>query len=211
MKIGLFGYGKMGKMVEQAALKEGHTVCDVQEAEVCVDFSHADVVLKHVAWAAAVKKPIIIGTTGWEKELGAAQVVITQGGGTAALFSPNFALGMAHFIHLLKQAHALFQGYDCAGVEYHHKQKKDAPSGTAKMMARILGMLTPFTSVRCGNITGKHEVIFDSPYDTITLIHEAHNREAMARGALRAAEWIVDKKGWYTLDDMLSSSHNSIR
>lgn len=210
MKIGLFGYGKMGKMVAQVAAREGHALCEVQEAEVCIDFSHADVVLKHVAWAAAERKPIIIGTTGWEKEMGAAQAEVEKNQ-TAALFSPNFALGMAYFIHLLKRARSLFEGYDLAGVEYHHKEKKDAPSGTAKVIAQALDMNTPFTSIRCGTMTGKHEVIFDSPFDTITLVHEAHNREAMARGALKAAEWIVDKKGWYTLDDMLSSAHHPVR
>jgi 4-hydroxy-tetrahydrodipicolinate reductase len=131
----------------------------------------------------------------------------------AALAAPNFSLGVACFTKLLGQARALFKNYEIAGVEYHHSEKKDAPSGTAKMIARSLGMASPFASVRVGRNPGKHEVIFDSPHDSVTLIHEAHGRESFAAGALTAAHWIIGKKGWLTLDDLLRdlySTHYSV-
>jgi 4-hydroxy-tetrahydrodipicolinate reductase len=208
MKIGLFGYGKMGKMVEQLACEQGHSITDFQCADVCIDFSHPDVVLKHVKWAVHHQKPIVIGTTGWEAAAAAAKELIEKGGG-AALASANFSLGMACFIKLLQHARSLFSDYEIAGVEYHHSQKKDSPSGTAKTIAHALEMATPFASVRCGRIAGKHEVIFDSPFDSITLTHEAHHREGFAHGAIRAAEWLVDKTGWFTFDDMLRSLYSS--
>ena len=130
-----------------------------------------------------------------------------------ALAAANFSLGVILFIQLLKKARSLFSDYEVAGVEYHHNQKKDAPSGTAQMIKETLKMNTPFASVRCGRIPGKHEVLFDSPFDSITLTHEAHNRESFARGAVKAAAWIQGKQGWYTLDEMLRtlySAHYSI-
>jgi 4-hydroxy-tetrahydrodipicolinate reductase len=202
MKIGLFGYGKMGKMVAQMASEEGHAITECEEADVCIDFSHQEVVLEHVQWAVQQQKPIVIGTTGWESQIPSAKALVEKGQ-ASALFSANFSLGMAYFILLLKQARSFFSDYEVAGVEYHHSQKKDSPSGTAHSIAHTLEMKTPFTSVRCGRITGKHEVIFDSLFDSVTLTHEAHNREGFARGALKASEWILDKRGWYTLDDML--------
>lgn len=208
MKIGLFGYGKMGKMVEKLSLELGHSIVDFKEAEVCIDFSHATVVLKHVKWAAHHHIPLVIGTTGWEADMEEAKKLIELGS-TAALFSPNFSLGVAYFTLLLKQAKRFFSDYEIAGVEYHHSQKKDSPSGTAKYIAKALEMHAPFASVRVGKVVGKHEVIFDSSVDAITLTHEAHNREGFALGALKAAAWILNKKGWYSLDDMLRSLYST--
>lgn len=202
MKIGLFGHGKMGTLVGLLAEKRGDTLVDPSAADVCIDFSHASVVLNHVQWAVEHHKPLVIGTTGWENDHETARKLIEKSN-TAALASPNFSLGMACFIKLLQQARTLFKEYAVAGIEHHHSEKKDAPSGTAKQIANTLNMKTPFTSVRCGRIPGKHEVLFDSPFDSITLTHEAHNRESFASGALTAASWIQTKKGWYTLDEML--------
>ncbi len=209
MKIGLLGYGKMGKMVELAAKSRGYAIVDAPQADVFIDFSHPDAVLKHVNVAISQKKPIIIGTTGWGAKIPEVKALVEKST-IGALFSPNFSLGMAIFIKLLEQARASLRTYELAGVEYHHSQKKDAPSGTAIQIASKLGMKTPFASVRCGTLCGKHEVHFDSPFDTITLTHEAHNREGFAQGAVTAALWILDKKGWFTLDDMLHSTHYPI-
>ena len=198
----------MGKSIESLAQLRGDQVVPIEDAEVCIDFSHPTGVLDHVSWAAAHQKSIIIGTTGWEKD-GKAVHDCVENSSIAALFSPNFSLGVACFNHLLLQARALLKDYDVAGVEYHHNHKQDAPSGTAIAMARALKMPAPFASVRCGRIPGKHEVIFDSPFDSITLVHEAHNRESFAAGALTAAHWIQDKTGWYTLDDMLRDLYSA--
>ena len=202
MKIGLFGSGKMGKMVAQIAPELGHSISDLKDVDVYIDFSHASTLLDHVQWAIHHQKPMIIGTTGWDEQLTHVKEMIEKSE-IAALAAPNFSLGMAYFIKLLRQARTLFSDYEIAGVEYHHSQKKDSPSGTAHSIAQALEMTIPFTSVRCGRIPGKHVVIFDSPLDSISFVHEAHSREGFARGALKSAEWILGKKGWYTLDDML--------
>lgn len=193
-------------MVERLALELNCSVVDPSNADVCIDFSHATVVLEHIKWAVEWEKPLVIGTTGWESDMKAAHSLVEKSK-IGVIFSPNFSLGVAHFIHLLKHARARLLDYEIAGVEYHHNQKQDRPSGTAKRISEALNMSMPFASVRCGSITGKHEVLFDSPFDTITLIHEARNREDFAKGALRAAAWIRDKKGWYTLDDLYSADY----
>jgi len=211
MKVLLFGYGKMGKMVAQIADTRDHQlVSSLDEADVCIDFSAGEVVLDHVRLACAAAVPIVIGTTGWESDLSIAQDLVEKSE-NAALYAPNFSLGVAFFRKLLKEAHHLFADYEIAGVEFHHQQKKDAPSGTAKAIAEDLEMPTPFSSVRCGSLIGKHEILFDSPVDTITLTHEAKNREGFALGAVKAAEWILDQKGWCTLDDMLHSADYAVR
>ncbi len=208
MRIGLFGHGKMGKMVQRLAEQKGDTIVECAEADVCIDFSHASVVLKHLKWALAHHKPLIIGTTAWEDEESEAHVLAANHEG-AVLAAPNFSVGVAIFTRLLKEARALLKDYEIAGVEYHHSQKVDAPSGTAKALASTLKTPAPFASVRCGRIPGKYEVIFDSPYDSITFTHEAHNRESYAAGALTAAHWIQGKKGWFTLDDMLRNLYSA--
>lgn len=208
MKVGLFGQGKMGKLVAQMAEEKGYQVVTAEEAEVCIDFSHHSIVLDHVKWAIAHNTPLIIGTTGWEEDENEVRSLIEKSS-IAALASPNFSLGVACFTKLLRHARALLQDYSVAGVEFHHSQKQDAPSGTAKALAHALQISTPFASVRCGRIPGKHEVIFDSPWDSITLVHEAHNRESFAAGALTAAYWIQGKTGWYSIDDMLRDLYST--
>lgn len=208
MKIALLGKGKMGKMVEKLAHERGDSIVTTKEADVLIDFSHAKCVIDHIHEANTSQKPIIIGTTGWEKNLPLAKDLIKKNN-NAALYAPNFSIGVTLFVQLLKKARELFSDYEIAGVEFHHNQKLDAPSGTANYIAKTLEMTTPFTSVRCGRIPGKHVVIFDSPFDSITLTHEAHDRKGWALGALKAAEWIQNKKGWFSLDEMLRSLYSA--
>lgn len=209
MKIYLFAVGKMGSLIKQKAVN--HEIVNFcHEANVCIDFSHHSLVLDNIKMACDVKKPIIIGTTGWDEDLEKAKQLVLDSN-NAALYSPNFSLGVAHFRQLLSHANTIFDDqYERAGIEWHHIDKKDAPSGTAKLLSRDLNLKTPFSSVRCGSIIGKHEILFDSPYETITITHEAKNRDGFACGAIVAAEWILNKKGWFTLDDMLYSSNNSV-
>jgi 4-hydroxy-tetrahydrodipicolinate reductase len=209
MKIGLFGHGKMGTLIEQMAVEQGDVVVSPAEAEVCIDFSHPDVALQHIAWSIEHEIPLVIGTTGWDHHRSDAEKMVEEGQKNGVIASPNFSLGVAIFIHLLKQASTLLSNYDVAGVEFHHAEKKDAPSGTAIAIAEILGMKNPFASVRCGRNPGKHLLTFDSPSDSITLIHEAHNRKGFAQGALKAASWIRGKKGWYTLETMLRDLYSA--
>ncbi len=200
----------MGKLVASLAEARNHQIVDVlEEADVCIDFSVAKAVLDHVTQACAAKVPIVIGTTGWEESLPLAHKLVAESE-NGALYAPNFAIGIALFRKLLIQAQNLYADYALSGEETHHTEKKDAPSGTAKAIAHDLKMESPFSSQREGAVVGKHEVVFDSPIDTISLKHEAKNREGFALGAIQAAEWICNQKGWFTLDDMLHSTNHSV-
>jgi 4-hydroxy-tetrahydrodipicolinate reductase len=221
MKIALLGYGKMGKMVEQLAVAQGdQIVCRistsqnewsrVEEADICIDFSHASAVIAHLQESALRHKNLVIGTTGWESSLEEAKTIIDRQG-IGVLYAPNFSLGMHLFLKILEQsAHLMnpFQEYDVAGIEIHHAQKKDTPSGTALEISRRLkksmDRVAPIemAALRVGSVPGKHCVFFSSPFDTISISHEAHSREGFARGALKAADWLIGKKGFYTLEEL---------
>lgn len=218
MKIALLGYGKMGTMIERMALQQGHEiVCritsnaprwdDIARADICIDFSHADAVIEHLERAARYSKPVVIGTTGWDSRMEEAQAIAQHIG---VLFAPNFSLGVHLFLNIVESAAKLinrFAEYDIGGIEFHHAQKKDAPSGTALAMARRLKEHIDriddleIAAVRVGSIPGKHAVLFDSNCDTITISHEARSREGFAKGALAAGEWLLGKTGFFTLDD----------
>lgn len=225
MKIVLFGYGKMGQLVQQAALRRGHSITAIfsrhivpshnnqflSEADVAIDFSTGPSVLDHLSLCVSLGKPIVIGTTGWESQLEAAKKFVSDAGGSA-FFAPNFSIGFYLYQQTLRYAAALFQpfqDYDVCGIESHHRQKLDNPSGTAKAITQDILHHMPrvqtfnFSSIRCGHMPGTHTIQFDSAADTLTFTHQARNREGFAEGAVKAAEWLVDRKGFYSLDDMM--------
>lgn len=210
LKLALFGNGKMGKLVQEIAKTQNHElVLSPEHCDLCIDFTHPSSVLKNIELAAKHKKNIVVGTTGWENDLPQAKQIVQQSN-IGLLYSPNFSIGVHLFINMLKKAGLemrLHPEYDVAGIEIHHKQKVDAPSGTAKAIAQALSSNLHrdivFSSVRVGEIPGTHTIMFDSPFDTITLTHEAKGRHAFAAGAIKAAEWLHGKKGFYTLEDIL--------
>jgi 4-hydroxy-tetrahydrodipicolinate reductase len=198
----------------------------LEDCDVVFDFSSAKHVLDHIAAAAAAKKPMVVGTTGWQSDESKAKQLVLEHD-AALIASPNFALGVALFMQLVDGAATLFshfRSFDVGLSETHHRQKADSPSGTAKEMAhKVLqhyrdktlttapSATTPLaasqihlSSLRGGYHPGLHEVCFDSPEETITITHTSRNRDGFARGALAAAYWIMNKKGWYTLDDMIA-------
>lgn len=227
MKIALIGYGKMGKMIHHLAEKRNHEIIatinsnqsledfsiqdTIKQADVCIDFSNPDILLSNIEILTSLKKNLILGTTGWQKDLSRVEHLVKQSG-IGFLYSANFSLGVALFLKVIDQAAHLissFQQYHAAGLEIHHNQKIDSPSGTAKMIEEKLNLYYPnspiaFSSVRVGNVPGTHTVYFDSSVDTITLTHDARNREGFAEGALIAAEWINGKNGIFTLNDLLN-------
>lgn len=217
MKIALFGTGKMGQEVDRVAPSRGHTVTDISHADVCIDFSHPNAVLKHAQKAVDHGLPLVIGTTGWEADEQAVKdLVIAHNLG--CVIAPNFSLGVYLFKQILSHAASLieqFESYDVAGSEIHHNQKVDSPSGTAKDLARLLKMQMPsknigdFASVRCGHIAGTHTILFDSEADTITLTHQAKNRSGFALGAVIAAEMIQETTGWWTFEELLKTKEHS--
>ncbi|MBS4163979.1 4-hydroxy-tetrahydrodipicolinate reductase [Candidatus Protochlamydia amoebophila] len=222
MKIGLLGYGKIGKLIEKIALEKGHEIIAIitrednnfqkklEQVDVLIDFSHPEVVLDHINWSIILNKPIVIGTTGWEDQLEQAREQI-QKSTTGCLYSPNFLIGIQLFKQIVSYAAQLirpFEEFDIAGVELHHNKKLDTPSGTAKALIKNIQKVLPdyslkFTSIRCGHMPGTHTLYFDSPTDTIILTHEARNREGFAMGAIKAAEWLKDKQGFFTIEDLV--------
>ncbi len=212
MKIALFGYGKMGKEVERMAPARRHELSGLQEADVAIDFSHPEAVLTNARQAVDAGVPLVIGTTGWEKDFEAVKVVFTSSE-CGCVYGPNFSLGVHIFSQILAKAAslvALYDLYDVAGLEVHHNQKVDSPSGTAKNLTKIVQHEMPekaghlaFSSVRVGDVSGTHTVIFDSAVDTITLTHAAKNRSGFALGAIFAAELIHESSGFWSFEDLI--------
>jgi 4-hydroxy-tetrahydrodipicolinate reductase len=217
MKVALIGYGKMGQLIDEVARAKGYEVVacvrsdqndwdKVPDADICFEFTRPELALSHIRRCAALKKNVVVGTTGWdESELGALAQEI------GILYAPNFSIGVFLWLQMVRHSAVLmnaFEDYDVTAMEWHHKQKRDAPSGTAKWMAATVeeamervGKLE-VTSVRRGMLHGTHSLTYDSPIDTITITHEARSRLGMAKGAVRAAEWLVGKTGLYTLEDI---------
>ena len=224
MKIALIGYGKMGRLIEQIALSRGHmitakispslktkiTAQALAAAEVCIDFSHPECVLNNIEQLCHLKKSVVVGTTGWYDNLDQVKNLV-QEYSIGLLYAPNFSIGIHLFLQMIIQSAQLiasFPEYDIGITEAHHRHKVDSPSGTAKLIASHLQQNhskkeeCPISSFRCGSIPGTHTVYFDSPVDSITLTHQAHNREGFALGSVQAAEWLIGKKGIFTLNDL---------
>ncbi len=238
MDIVLIGYGKMGRAAHQAFLDRGHVVSGImteksppellrealQQADLCVDFSHSNAVLGNIAACGRAKKNIVVGTTGWESQLEEAKKRVFLDG-VGCLYAPNFSVGVHLFLKLAAAAASFLTDldeYDIGITEAHHRHKTDNPSGTAKLAAEIMIERHPrklraemalggapledvlqISSLRCGAIPGTHSVVIDSPSDTVTLTHQARDRKGFALGAVRAAEWLCGKTGFFTLDDLL--------
>ncbi len=222
MKIALVGYGKMGQMVEKVAISRGHSIVArltstswdpkaLLEADICIEFTNPESVIKNIQKIAELKKNVIIGTTGWNKNLESVQSIVKENK-IGALYSPNFSIGINLFLEIVAQTSKIMNGfaeYDVAGIDYHHNQKKDSPSGTALQIEKAIKEnmeridQVPFSSIRCGSIPGTHTILFDSPCDTISITHEARNREGFAMGAVQAAEWLQGKPGLYTFADCM--------
>ena len=217
----------MGKLVESLAPEFGAIVAGVAsgaEAEaalrednfgkidVAIDFTVGDAVPKNLPLLAARGFNVVLGTTGWsahEREL-RDLVARSQIGVLAA---SNFSLGLNLFQLIVEDAARRFDLYQSYGSwihELHHRAKKDAPSGTALQLKAGMERAgythqIDLSSSRAGSIPGTHTVGFDGPADTITLTHTVRDRVVFARGALQAARWLIGKRGWFTMRDMLSS------
>lgn len=223
MKLALIGYGKMGKMVEAAAKQKGHAIVSychrdvtpshLKEADLCIDFTHPSAAIPNLQIAAKQRKNYVMGTTGWYDALEEVRQIVSQHE-IGFLYSPNFSIGVQLFLKIVSEAAALineFPVYDVGITEEHHNKKVDSPSGTALAITNTLLVQMKnkseeqlqVASLRCGSIPGTHTVHFDSPCDTITIKHQARNREGFAQGAVVAAEWLHGKKGFYTLADLL--------
>jgi 4-hydroxy-tetrahydrodipicolinate reductase len=216
--------GKMGREVDAAARERGVDVVarldvgDVEDrasairalkmADVAIAFTVPDSAVADVDLCLEAGTPVVVGTTGWYDELEAVRTRVTAQGG-ALLTAPNFSLGVALMKVVLERAAQLLAGledFDVSITETHHVTKKDAPSGTALLLRDALagvGREVPITSIREGDVAGRHEVCMNSTYEQVVVSHEARSRRIFADGALTAALWLRGRSGVYTLDDVL--------
>lgn len=232
MKIALLGYGKMGKVIERIALERGHEIVlkksrnanfdGLQNADVAIDFSIPNAAVENISTCFENGIPVISGTTGWlEHYPKMLQLCETKQG--AFIYGSNFSLGVNIFFELneyLAKMMSQFTQYETSIQEIHHTQKLDAPSGTAITLADQIINHSDYSSwaldkaknpdelvinaERIPNVPGTHIITYQSAVDTIEIKHEAHNREGFALGAVVAAEWIIGKKGIFSMKDVLN-------
>ena len=234
MKIGLLGYGKMGQTIAKFAKKRKHEIVyiadknmeegELEKAYVDINFSVPDAAVFNIKKALRLNIPVVCGTTGWLDKLEEV-IQFCKEKNTAFLYSSNFSIGVNLFFKLNSLAASLIephkQEYKVSMKEIHHVHKLDAPSGTALSLAKPLLSTDYFKewelngvsseklnieAIREGEVPGKHIVTFRSEVDEISLKHEAFNREGFAQGAIIAAEWLADKKGIFTMQDVLNIS-----
>ena len=227
MKIALLGYGRMGQAIEKIAIDRGHTIVakidkdnpdEAYEADVAINFSVPMAAYENITSAIDKKIPVVCGTTGWLDRLDEVETLCQQNEG-AFLYASNFSLGVNLFFELNAKLAEMMQKqplYTASIEEIHHKQKLDKPSGTAITLAEGIpsvgnawhlvednGEGVPITSIRKDEVPGTHTVTHRSEIDEISITHTAHNRTGFALGAVIAAEWIQDKKGIFSMRDVL--------
>lgn len=238
MKIGLVGYGKMGKAIEEIALERGHEILfksnsvfpllvkDIESVDVIIEFTKPDLALEHIRMTLENNTPIVVGTTGWNEQLDEVERMVSTSNGSL-LYASNFSVGVNLFFELNRKLAELlgaYSEYKPSINEIHHTQKVDAPSGTAISLANdIIENNASYYSWVCAegeiphtangqlgvvahripDVPGTHTVAYTSPIDTISITHQAHNRRGFALGAVLSAEWIANKKGIFTISDML--------
>ena len=224
MNLLLLGRGKTGSLVAEVAAERRHhaRVVAAKDNVECValtpeklapfdaviDFTAPHCVLGHIEACVKAGKNMVVGTTGWYKELDYVRTLVELHR-AGFVFASNFSIGMNLFFDIARTA-ATALNYDYSGqiFERHHAEKKDAPSGTAIAIQRLIRDATgnhaplEITSFREGEVGGLHEVVFESPADRIDLCHDAKSRRGFAEGAVRAAEWLLGKKGFYDFKDV---------
>ena len=217
MNLLLLGHGKTGSIVGEVARERGHQVQVLtsqqnqgasalapeflHSIDAVIDFTNPESVLHNIGACIENRTPMVVGTTGWYDHLPEIESQV-QRSGAAFLYGSNFSVGINVFFAIAAAAAvAIPQGYAPQIVERHHTTKKDAPSGTAIFIQRIVSevahMKPEITSVREGETIGTHVLLLDSPNDTMMLVHDAKNRRGFAEGAVRAAEWLRGKTGFY--------------
>lgn len=230
MKIAIVGYGKMGKIIDDISQNRGHEVVarlketptkeSLNNADVVIEFSNPEAAFHNISVCLENQIPVICGTTGWlDKKPAVEQLAIDNG--TAFLYGSNFSLGVNLFFALnenLAKMMSRFNEYSCQLEEIHHIHKKDAPSGTAISLAEGIIANSGYEAwkldetkdkelgifaIREDEIPGTHSVFYRSEVDEIEIKHTAYNRNGFALGAVIAAEWIADKKGVFSMKDVL--------
>ena len=234
MKIALFGYGKMGKEIEQIALQRGHEIVlkikgteeyDISKVDIAIDFSVPNAALSNIASCFRNNVPVISGTTGWLDDFDKAIDVCKENNGSF-IYASNFSIGVNIFFELNKQLAKMMNSqkeYSINVEEIHHTKKLDTPSGTAITLAegiinntskrdwqlkerrtQVNAGTIPIEAKRILDVPGTHIISYESQIDSIEIKHTAHNRKGFALGAVIAAEWLNNKIGIYTMKDVLN-------
>ncbi|MDC9721371.1 MAG: 4-hydroxy-tetrahydrodipicolinate reductase [Urechidicola sp.] len=231
MKIALLGYGRMGKAIEKIATERGHEIVikvdvdtqdyDITLADIAIDFSVPTSAYNNITNCFKNGVPVVSGTTGWLDKYDDALTICKKNNG-GFISATNFSLGVNIFFELneqLAKMMANLNAYNISMEEIHHTKKLDAPSGTAITLADGIiknsekknwvmdvtnqGDEIPIVSKRIDDVPGTHTVSYNSSIDTIDITHTAHNRDGFALGAVIAAEWLVDKRGVFSMKDVL--------
>jgi 4-hydroxy-tetrahydrodipicolinate reductase len=228
MTILILGRGKTGSLVAEVATERKHEIrvigakenisCTaltpekLRDIDAVIDFTVPHCVLAHIEACVKAGKNMIVGTTGWYNEIERVRALVEQHG-TGFVYSPNFSVGVNLFLDVARSAAAaLSHDYSGQIFERHHVQKKDAPSGTAIALQQVMREASgnashkhenlEITSFREGDVVGLHEVVLESSADRIYLCHDAKSRRGFAEGAVRAAEWLAGKTGFYDFKDV---------
>ena len=234
MKIALFGYGKMGKEIEQIALNRGHEIVlkirenekyDISKADIGIDFSVPNAALHNIISCFKNNIPVVSGTTGWLDDFDKALTVCKENKGSF-IYASNFSIGVNLFFELNKSLAKMMnphKDYSLGVEEIHHTKKLDTPSGTAISIAEQIiknssksdweliensvnqdSNSVPISAKRILDTPGTHKVSYKSEIDSIEIKHIANNRKGFALGAIIAAEWLIKKNGIYTMKDVLN-------
>jgi len=225
MNILLLGRGKTGSLVAEVARQRGHDIQVVgakenagaaaltpeklDKTDIVIDFTAPSCVVTHMETCVKAGKNMVVGTTGWQEDLDRIRKMV-ESRDTGFIYAANFSIGVNLFLDVARAAAAALQ-HDYTGqiFERHHAHKKDAPSGTAITLQHVIREASgkknealEIISFREGDVVGMHEVVLESPADRIYLCHDAKSRRGFAEGAIRAAEWLAGKKGFYDFKDV---------
>ncbi len=235
-RLALIGHGAMGRLVEELAPQEGFAVvarptgeerragvpldaATLAGAEVAIDFSVAGAVAETVERLAPLGIAMVIGTTGWADDLPRVRAAV-EAHGAGLVHGANFSIGVQIFYRIMAEAARLFaspagRDYDAWLYEIHHRRKRDAPSGTLREIRRVMESAgyeraIDAASNRAGAIPGTHLAGFDCEADTIRIEHQARNRGGFALGALRAARWVLGRRGVYAWSDVWEEAARAV-
>jgi len=218
----LLGRGKTGSLVAEVARERGHAItwlCSAEnphasaltaeklrDVDIVIDFTTPQSVLENIEACVGAGTNMLVGTTGWYGDLEKVRQLV-ENRGSGFLYGANFSIGINLLFEAARTAAGILQHqYSGQIFERHHEHKKDAPSGTAVSLQQIIrdasGKVLEITSFREGDVVGMHEIVLDSPNDTIYLCHDSKSRRGFAEGAVRAAKWLAGKKGFFDFKDI---------
>lgn len=230
MKVAIIGYGKMGHEIEKVLIERGHEVAlriDVDNraelmtpekmagVDVAIEFTSPATAFDNITQCLKMGVPVLSGSTGWLERKAEVDALCKELGG-AFFYSSNYSLGVNVLFRLnrwLASVMAPMEQYGVKIEETHHIHKLDAPSGTAATLAEEMAVASKgrkvvnkedIISYREGEVAGIHTITYDSEEDTLVVSHSAKSRRGLALGAVLAAEWLVGKKGVFSMDDFLN-------